>query len=380
MIFSRLTFIYIASVLFIYCVMSQNRGYKNYYKRVPSFINERREILYDELGEKVYTELIVSYVTSEKRRLPKKIKKYHRDLNLYHLFTPSGIHLSSVYLFLFPLFYYIKRKSSMMHFIVNSIICLIPFFFGSYYSIKRISSYRLAKQIHNRYLKFKIPNYFLFLIVFIIDFFVGTYSSSPMSFVFSFLFLGIIFSICDSENKIVLPFALLGGQVIISYFMGTHLTYLGFLFGFLLTALFSFVFPIFLFYFFIPWIVPKFFLKSLMTVWYNLLVYCGKIVENSGYYYSNIPLILAVILLSMRINAKYKKYALIVLLVISSDPIMNLEYRQILKKKSDYNIERVPFEEVKSMKLLSKTIRVKTITNRTCRFRLFEGFYATSCK
>ena len=50
-----------------------------------------------------FTPLARAYLTGDKKGLSRKIIKHHKNLNLMHLMTPSGLHLSSLLIMTSPI-------------------------------------------------------------------------------------------------------------------------------------------------------------------------------------------------------------------------------------------------------------------------------------
>ncbi len=347
---------------------------------VSEFIKLKRIELYKELRNEEIVAMLISYVAGERKFLSFKNGQNHKTLNLYHLFTPSGIHFSAIYLFLYPLILLFKNRKWVKH-SFSIVLCSIPFFLDGLYSMKRVALYRIIKITNDTLLKDKIKlhrtPFVLFLITFFLDFFIGTYSYSPLSFVYSFLFLGIIFSFIN-KNKLALPFALLGGQIIISYFQNSSLPVLGFVFGFLLTSFFSLLFPLWFIYFFIPWPILTNLVSITLKLYFYLVNISAQLSLFFGNYYSTIPLILLVILLSMKIDMKIKTAFFLLTILITSDQITNLSNRDILvsKKYQNINLEK---EKITKIKNTVRGIRVTTIDQKLCLVKLYNNFQRTDC-
>ena len=182
-----------------------------------------------------------SFLCGKKKRLKKATKKAYKNLNLYHLFTPSGIHLGIFYFLNAPLIKFFKNKSYIIFLIYKILLAIWPWFLPGYFSLKRIGGIHLLKL-----LPFNISGKFLFFIFFTFDFFFGTYSMSPQSWTYSFIFLGIVF---HTYKKSYLNFSLylFSGQLLAAIFTYQNVYILSFLPSFILTAAFT---PVFIFAFF----------------------------------------------------------------------------------------------------------------------------------
>ena len=86
-------------------------------------------------------ELLLSYVAGDYKRVPEEIKEAHKILGLNHLFTPSGVHLSALFLLFFPLLLWLKKTHRPTHLAFGSLLYLLPFFIlpSSFSAAKRIS-------------------------------------------------------------------------------------------------------------------------------------------------------------------------------------------------------------------------------------------------
>ncbi|MBF0301310.1 MAG: hypothetical protein HQK51_21570, partial [Oligoflexia bacterium] len=111
------------------------------------------------------------------------------------------------------------------------------------YPLKRLALFHLITVISQKYFNYK--NYFiLFLLTHFIDIAIGTFTYSPGSFTYSYLFLGIILSMQNVRPKILLPLSLLGGQIIVIFFEEGQITFIGFIFNFFLSMLFEVGYPV----------------------------------------------------------------------------------------------------------------------------------------
>ena len=279
-------------------------------------------------------ELLLSYVSGDYKRLPKETKEAHKILGLNHLFTPSGIHLSALFILFLPILYLLKNKYRPAHLAFGTVLFLIPMFVlpTSFSAAKRISLLRLVS-LWKTILPWDFPFFYVFLFTFILDFLLGGFQKSPGSFVYSFLFLGILFS-ANQIPKMFLPFALLGGQIIVSFFQQTPLTPLGFLLGFFLTAAFTPFFPIYFGYFWTCSFFPASWGEYSVKIYLDLVLLAAKLAEKTGYYYANLPLILLIIVLSLRLSRQVKVLLIALFFSLQSQPLLNAKTVQDLKKES----------------------------------------------
>ena len=182
-----------------------------------------------------------SFLCGNKKGLERETKKAYKNLNLYHLFTPSGIHLGIFYMINTPSINYVGRRSKKLYLVYKVALSIWPWFLGGFLSLKRIGGMHLIK-----ILPIKIKPVQIFFLFFLFDYFFGTYKDSPMSWSYSFLFLGIVF---HTYQKSFLKFSLylFSGQLLASVFSYQDIYPLSFLPSFVLTAIFT---PVFILTFF----------------------------------------------------------------------------------------------------------------------------------
>ncbi|MGK0367718.1 MAG: hypothetical protein ACI9QD_000856 [Thermoproteota archaeon] len=138
--------------------------------------------------------------------LPFKIKKRASTLTISHLFTPSGLHL---YFILSIVLLFFKSKSSTSFLLVSLGIFFIAQ--NQYFSIIRIILFKLIKRYTN------LSSIYCFYLVFLIDLILLNYKASPLSFLYSFLFLGIIIT-TSKKTKLGISIELMFAQIFIMSF------------------------------------------------------------------------------------------------------------------------------------------------------------------
>lgn len=299
--------------------------------------------------EKVYKNkraaaLVEAYVWGRKRGVGRRLVKAHAHLNLLHLFTPSGLHFSVLAALAMMLARFIGRYGRGGPIIIYMLLYATPLLASGYYAAKRIVEYQLAKKLLRK-CRIEIDSFWIFLGVFGLDFIFGTYSHSPISYCLSYLFLGIIFCL-QNIPKFYWPFALLGGQILVSFCFNTPLTYVGFYFGFFLTGIFTLLFPIIL----LNNLLPYFnFSEFLVRIFIRAIELASDISVSSGFFYAEITLVSIVVLLGFR---QRLRWTLAFLLLVTSFPIYNVPgyaYRASVRKGSD------PFLEVSAVRRLFST-------------------------
>ena len=238
---NRVFFIYLFS--FVLLVISEQvppQSFKGRRKETSEFekgLISHSKLTKERFLKKVHFNLIMAYITGNKKTIPKELKRSHQILNLMHLFTPSGLHFSSLYFFFIPLFNFLKKRNTPIFLLFQSFICLAPLLLTGFNSIKRIGIFYWLKELKktavNEKLK-QMKNFYLFILTFILDAIKGSFLESPLSFCYSFIFLGLLFCHEDFQLKRVF-FYFLGAQIILNFFSKGHFSPLGLLFGFLHT-------------------------------------------------------------------------------------------------------------------------------------------------
>lgn len=126
-------------------------------------------------------ELWESMLTGRSAPVARWIKFQYQQLGLNHLFTPSGFHLSAVML---PFMKFIKSKNAQGF--ILFIIALVLFNLRGQGALKRM----VLIKLNQHFLGQKTG----FIIALLMDVLLGSFNNSPLSFCYSFLFLGIIYS------------------------------------------------------------------------------------------------------------------------------------------------------------------------------------------
>jgi len=225
------------TIIFIFTLSIQKEV--NYYGPRPFKFNLSHKIKKSFENKKNFY-IYRSFLTGRKRGVPKELKQAMARLNLLHLLTPSGLHLSS----LFIIFILIRRKFS-SPWIDRSelILCLgLYLFLPGYYSLRRVSLLRSLFLINKKFDK-KFSNIQVFLVFLIFDISFGTFHHSKLSFAYSVLFLGIIF-LGNKLNFIKLSLLFFSGQVMMAYISNQSISTLSVIFGPLITWIFTLVYPL----------------------------------------------------------------------------------------------------------------------------------------
>lgn len=276
-------------------------------KSLPFTLNRYEEIR-SEFNSKKAAALLNAFVSGNKKRIPKKTKTTFEELGILHLFTPSGVHLSSI------LFLFLSLLSRVKHRLFFYIPLLaLAYLCTPFHSIKRIL---LLKSVKAWKPSTHIFN--CFLISFIWDFFLGTYKLSPLSFSYSFLFLGIIVSYID-KPKLTLPLAIFGGQIIANLFTGVPLFISGFFWNSVLTFVFGLLYPFFFIFFWFP-SIP--FSEEVLKVFIWATNFSHTMATLTGRIYPTLNLVILCFYLT---GGGRRTFLISLLLLFSSTPLMNIK-------------------------------------------------------
>jgi len=236
---SSLTWVILLSFLLFSSIYAEKSLYpKNHYrpKAPDSLLKKKIKKTYTLFKDKKIARYMVGFNLGFLR---KRGTEQNKNLNLLHLFTPSGIHLSSFLMFFF-FFRKLRKSKHFFYFVLSVAFASIE----GFYSIKRILLMLVLSSTLGIYLKIKLNFRHLFFIAFGIDFFISlTYLQSPLSFVFSFLFLGSLLTVEESK-WFRIPLVFLCAQLLVCTIQQQTFYLLTPWLGTFLTFTFSFIFPI----------------------------------------------------------------------------------------------------------------------------------------
>lgn len=167
-----------------------------------------------------------AFITGNSKCLPKSTYLKMKDMNLLHLTTLSGIHLSIIISIL-------CFKASFRIPLLLCLFCISQFFLG-YFAIKRMLIMKILMS------KFSLNT--SFILVFTFDYLIGSFSSSPLSFIYSLGFLSTVIT-SKASNNLILCLEMLFMQALIAHFMHESILPLSFLVNFFLIPIFGIIFP-----------------------------------------------------------------------------------------------------------------------------------------
>ncbi len=278
-----------------------------------------------------------------KRGLDPKLKSSFQRFGLLHLMTPSGIHLSSLLLFVF-----LFLKSKYKIFIYLS-IGIILYSLAGFYSLKRIVYFHLI-------------NYFLkdsrlsFSLTFLLDLLLGGYALSPLSFSYSFLCWGVI---VFSPNKLQVFLNLFFSQLFIAYFSQDLLNPLSIIINPFFTTIFSTSFPILSLNY---WLINIGFINDLIFNYLDLFIKSIQFLDKHLYFFNFIPS--ALCLFIPFIKTKKQILCFLVFATSSLNPIPSA------KNSSQKILIGLSYKE----ELISTKEDKSVFVDRSCK-RSFRGHY-----
>ena len=314
-----------------------------------------------------------AFLCGKKKGIKRKTLKAYKKLNLYHLFTPSGIHYGCLLLMLYPFFSLVNKKYPLISISTKSLIFLAPWLLNDFFSLKRIGAMKFLKLLP----VFKEFNFIhIFFFYFALDFFFGTRPHSPMSFAFSFLFIGVI-ATSSQESFLKLSLYLFIGQMIYASIFFTKINPLSFIFSFSLTALFSPLFMLITLENFLPKIYLFESLVNFLVDHYNELVIISfKVIYPFG---EMIPSLLLCLSLFLFLN-KRKKLG-ILFLSLHSPGVLNLSsshYRQGLYiYQTNYFINK---KSVKKSYIRRGQLYLHFFNGRICRLKMYQYGNTKICR
>lgn len=193
--------------------------------KLKSFAEARSKVSGKDLD---LLELWESILTGRSAPLSRFMKERYQKLGLNHLFTPSGFHLSAV---LFPFLKFLKNSTHQL--IILLVIGMGLFFLPGLGALKRMLMIKTGQNILGMH-----PG---FIMAMLLDMFFGTFQNSALSFTYSFLFLGIVYSGLKGLSLIIWFFI---GQITLAFFQGVDVSPLLLLFSPVLNFAFALLMPV----------------------------------------------------------------------------------------------------------------------------------------
>lgn len=165
------------------CNLENSRALSPYFKaeralKLSNFQEAKKGLTSQELD---LLELWESMLTGRSAPLSKLMKAEYKSLGLNHLFSPSGFHLSAA---LLPFFKFIR--SSRHQLLILTLIGILLALRPGFGALKRMVYIKSGQKIFSMGAGF--------ILGLLIDILFGSFQDAPLSFIYSFLFLGIIYS------------------------------------------------------------------------------------------------------------------------------------------------------------------------------------------
>lgn len=345
----KLSLIYLISIVLLFQIFD-SQSLNSVQKKASPKLNKDRFT-----GEShKLTSFYISSQTGDKSEISRKLKSSLKEFGLIHLLTPSGIHLSSLLLFIFL---FIKKKFY-KYIYFAFLLLIIPV--SGFYSLKRILYFHIFKC-------FRLSTEAAFICTFIFDLLIGGFSNSPLSYAFSFLCWGVI--IFSQKSKIQVIYNLFLAQLIICYFNQSEINILSIIINPIFTSLFSFVFPILSINF---WFLPRSFFDTYCFKFFS--VFEWLIVSLSSHteallFIPTAPLLL--LCFYRKLNFKY----IIITTVFCS---MNLNRKS--EKVLIANHPNIIIPLADSSEVISKNKRKINFWDRSCSIYAKGDFHRYLCK
>ncbi len=313
------------------------------------------------LRTKTSTPLLRALVTGEKYGLKAKVIKQLKDIGAIHLLTPSGLHLSVILLFTKKIF---KNKLFQILILISSF--LLSLYTNSFFSLRRMSSFYLFK------------NYFStinsFLLTFFIDYVFGSFHESPVSWMFSYLFIGIIIF---NSKAIALPLYLFLGQCLINFIFVKKVYLLSFFTNQIATFIFSCLYPFIFILYTISQIVDLLFINSYLE---KTLIIIINTINSYTVIIPSIELNFSfIIILLLVVSGAKKKNLLICLFILYSHPLYKFEKSPSISRYKNFIISPPLISGSKIIYKKNKII-IKS-KKKKCSLKLYrEHLWQIKCK
>lgn len=318
--------------------------------KLKNFSEARGKVVSEELE---LLKLWESMLTGRAAPLSRLLKERYQSLGLNHLFTPSGFHISAV---LIPIFKIVRNQHQQLGLIIFLGIALT--FLPGMGALKRMLLIKGHQKVLGQHLGF--------IFALFIDVLFGSFQHGALSFTYSFLFIGIIYSGLSGAGLIIWFFI---AQLTLALFQGNDVSLLLLLFSPLLNLAFSVVMPL-LFLLALPlwdWQLHTgiFLLKGLQGV-----------VNLSASITSFFPVIeihIGILLLIFFILLKKWKLLVCCLLILSFDVNLDRQKTPTLPSKVF-----LPQGRILKTTYAEKDVRLN-FEDGNCKMRLVRGLWWENC-
>lgn len=356
--FMKIWLLSIFAISFLFmtlCNLENSRALSPYFKaeralKLSNFQEAKKGLSSQELN---LLELWESMLTGRSAPLSKLMKAEYKSLGLNHLFSPSGFHLSAA---LLPFFKFIRssRYQLLILILIGILLALRP----GFGALKRMVYIKSSQKIFSMSAGFVLG--------LLMDMLFGSFQEAPLSFIYSFLFLGIIYS---GANGALMAIWFFIAQSMIALFQGYAISPLLLILSPILNLFFGLSMPL-LFLLAIPlwnW--------QLHTgLW--ILKLLQVIVDYSFILIQNTPAIeihLGTLILFILFMMKKWRMVIIALLILSNN--LNLDTQRSPSMGS------YVFHPIGSVTRIVQREKEDLIyfTDGKCKRKLIRGFYWENC-
>ncbi len=278
-------------------------------KPLPAFLKNYQIQMKNDFKKPENVSILFSFFTGHKEGISSYTKKSFQKMNLSYLFTPSGLHLSS---FMFLIMFFFNFKKSIRKKITWTMnICLL--FISPFYSLQRLGLLKILN-------RFKLSSEKIFYASFIISFGLGHFALSPMSFIYSFFYIGTYLSFSLS-SKMKLILALFSTQVILGIYFGADVSLVAISLALMGSFIFSLIFPLLIIFFSTYWFIPLNWGEPLIRI-YVLGVHFFARFLNGTFISASFFMLLASWLLLIRSSIPFKRTLFTLCLLLHSGASM----------------------------------------------------------
>lgn len=318
--------------------------------KLESFTEAKSKVSKTELD---HLKLWESVLTGRSAQLSKWMRERYKKLGLNHLFTPSGFHISAL---LFPFMKIIKRNHHQLWLLM--LLGLGVSFLPGMTALKRMVLIKIHQKILGKHLGF--------IGALLLDMMFGSFQEGALSFTYSFLFIGIIYSGLKGFSLIIWFFV---AQMLLSLFQGNDISLLLLVFSPLLNFAFAAILPLLFLLTFPLWDWQLHIGLFLIGCLQSLVDFCATLTQllptlevNTG-----VVLMLGFALYKMR------RTFLVLSLLLSFS--LNLDRQRTPTLPGQ---EFIPKGRIISAIYIEKEVRIK-FEDGSCRMRLVRGFWWKNC-
>mgnify|MGYP000100207502 CR=1 FL=1 len=344
---------YLVLLLFICCLGNSilNEQYSHQKKKKQFFKIDKPN---DKISVRNYA-VYKKSLTGDKSALSPQVEKAFLNYGLYHLLTPSGLHISSIFLLsLMPC-------TIQIFILVCFLITIIPM--GSYLSLERVILFKILANSF-KFMKIRITPEIIFLLTLCLSVCFKNYAQSPLSFMFSCLFWGTI--LIYRGQKIRLIIFLNISQHIISLIMNQPVNILSIIINPIYTFSFITIFPLFIFNTLTgaPELLSSL-INLLLNWWLNSLIFIHKMDTLGSFAFTAYSLLI----LSGLIHFKLRRTLIFFLCLL---PIQTFETSNSISIRNEAIIKiGEPSEKLRKKNNVGSKVHVYYIDQR-CTFQIFS--------